>query len=101
MNNNLWKVSIGLFVIAMALSIFSLYKGETKQDPYKMSTFKQSFVTACAAEGNLAYCTCAYDKWEAKIGVDKVLQESLEYEQTHQLSDNMLAAASSCLYLTK
>lgn len=63
------------------------------------STFKDNFIEGCLEKDTSKYtlCSCMYDKLEENLGVQGVMDMSLEYLKTNQLPTNVFSIIAPCV----
>lgn len=92
---------LSLMLLVVILAIIS-NKNETKAEPVVITpktndeAFKENFLSGCYDGSNYAYCSCAYDYMEKKIGVKGIMKAGLEYEKTNKMTEEMIDSAVAC-----
>lgn len=74
---------------------------EPPQSDYSVTNrlLKEGFVDGCAVEGlTEGQCGCMYDKLEAKVGTDGIVEIGLEYEETGVIEDKYINLVLDCMF---
>lgn len=94
--NHIVIVAIMVVVVAGMVVFGTTQKKENKNDAATIA-FKTEFMSACASTGQYAYCECAYNAMQKKLGNDGLLSMGLQYEQTNVLPNEAMDAVVSCI----
>jgi len=61
--------------------------------------FEEAYMEGCLEGGEVSegYCSCTFDYLLSELGTEKLLNMSVEYDRTGELTPEMYDAASACL----
>ena len=95
------KIIIGIviaFLILYLIGSRNQPKYETNSPAYSNNELKQSFIEGCIEEdATYEYCSCAYEYLIDAYGLSKVIEISIEFDETGVIPDELWGAVKHCM----
>jgi hypothetical protein len=90
-----WALNVVVAIVIVGAIGFGVYQ-TVKAPDTDDSAFRNEFVYACATEANITFCDCTYNNLKEIVGLDGLLELSVEYDRTGVMPKEGYTAVAKC-----